>query len=412
MSPTSFQNKTVFFVPAWTDEYHDFISALKTDARYEVGKKENAPEYLLPYITKIYDKEKLFFEAELKNEFLPKLDIFAKKPIKSGRAHLDKLRISCFGTGCIFIELEVVYQGAIIDDICNFAFIFKCARFHIDKDSATNTLLETIDLLMPQMHKKPTVFFTSKSDMKKECKMFHQIRSEQPISTDELNKYLAHLRRGYNNNFSTSNIGEEHDMSFSPYAYDHWSGSQEGFANIFWVEKGAEKFINDYKPIHLDHYYRFMYLVLLNQRYAAIKCLEKIPVVGNSSKKESLELSKQISDLKTIYSFSVVSDDQLYQNIYTKMYSILDIDRLLSDIQDNEERMEILQKHDMLSAEKRTNRLIFGLSILSLFSVLIDSASYFDRFAKFQAFSNVISFAIPCAFVIWCILWHIYDKKK
>ena len=98
-----------------------------------------------------------------------------------------------------------------------------------------------------------------------------------------------------------------------------------------------------------------------------------------------------ISLLKTSFSFSIVSDDQLYQTVYSKMYMILGIDRLLADVRDNEEQIELLQNQERMNTEKITSVFLFGLSILSLFSVLVDAAGYFDRIPVLQSVSTALS---------------------
>ena len=118
------------------------------------------------------------------------------------------------------------------------------------------------------------------------------------------------------------------------------------------------------------------------------------------------------SSLKTIFSFSIVSDDQLYQTVYSKMYEIMGIDRLLSDIKDNEEQIEILQRHEMLKTEKITSAFLFGLSILSLFSVLVDAAGYFDRIPILQPISTVLSALCLVLIIALYIVWWIDNRNK
>ena len=155
-----------------------------------------------------------------------------------------------------------------------------------------------------------------------------------------------------------------------------------------------------------------MYLLLLNQRFSAIVFLGKISRLPSYTKKEKEKLNIGASNLKTVFSFSVVSDDQLYQTVYTKMYSILGIDRLLLDIHDNEEQFELLQNHEMLENEKMTSRFLFVLSLLSLFSVLADAAGYFDRIEILQSISTVLSAVCLAAVLFFCFAWWMRYRRK
>ena len=119
-----------------------------------------------------------------------------------------------------------------------------------------------------------------------------------------------------------------------------------------------------------------------------------------------------ISSLKTNFSFSIVSDDQLYQTVYSKMYSILGIDRLLADVHENEEQIELLQNNELLNTEKLTSVFLFGLSVLSLFSVLVDAAGYFDRISVLQPASTLLSALCLLSIIVFYIVWWIRYQKK
>jgi hypothetical protein len=204
------------------------------------------------------------------------------------------------------------------------------------------------------------------------------------------------------------------DMMFAPYDYDHWAGSQEGLVNIYHLtdNETTNNYLKKHKANQLSQNYRFMYLVLLNQRFSAIAFLEKIPKLRSYTRKERDAANLKISSLKTVFSFSIVSDDQLYQSIYSKMYSILGIDRLLEDIRDNEEQMQLLQNNELLAAEKMTSTFLFGLSVLSLFSVLVDAAGFFDRIPILQSASTILSALCLLAIIAVYIVWLIRYQKK
>ena len=155
-----------------------------------------------------------------------------------------------------------------------------------------------------------------------------------------------------------------------------------------------------------------MYLVLLNQRFSAISFLGKIPQLRSYTRKEREKMNFMISSLKTNFSFSIVSDDQLYQTVYSKMYSILGIDRLLADVHENEEQIELLQNNELLNTEKLTSVFLFGLSVLSLFSVLVDAAGYFDRISVLQPASTLLSALCLLSIIVFYIVWWIRYQKK
>ena len=130
------------------------------------------------------------------------------------------------------------------------------------------------------------------------------------------------------------------------------------------------------------------------------------------TRREKEKLNVKIFQLKTVFSFSVVSDDQLYQNLYSKMYGLLDIDRLLADIHDNEAQVETLQNHELLENEKMTSRFLFGLSLLSLFSVLVDAAGYFDRISILAKIATPLSFGCMLSIIVFYFVWWLRYRLK
>ncbi len=358
MSDVSFQSKSVFYAPVWTDDYAKFISAMKKDPRYVCLPKTDGPQYMLPYINSIYRKNSLFMQFELKTESLPRLYMFQEWCNLPLAPTLSGVKVSCFSTGCFFVELHVTYDGLTLDQIADFSFHFKNATKGEDDAAKLINALPTI--LPPHVECEP--FFTGAA-FKKECKIFHQICTGDKLPADDVKRHLIHLRRGYHRNFAIPQTSGEYDMIYEPYDYDHWAGSQEGFVNLFnyTEDERTNSFLIKYKPVHLSRDYSFMYLILLNQRFSAIRYLDKISQLDQYTRRQKEKLSTKVFRLKTVFSFSVVSDDQLYQNIYSKMYGLLDIDRLLADIHDNEDEVETIQNHELLENEKMTSRFLFNV---------------------------------------------------
>lgn len=100
------------------------------------------------------------------------------------------------------------------------------------------------------------------------------------------------------------------------------------------------------------------------------------------------------------------------QNVYSKMCGVLDIRNLLEDVIENEQQMELLQKAKHMKDDRIANKYLFGISMLSLFSALIDSASFFDRVDGIRPISTVLSFACVVVILVLCIIWSIKSVRK
>jgi hypothetical protein len=220
---------------------------------------------------------------------------------------------------------------------------------------------------------------------------------------------LMLLRRNYNTMFARENRAEssKYEMMYAPYAYDQWGGSQVALVNLV-RECGQEKsdrFLNELKPARLLADCRYMYLLLLNQRFSAIRYIEEIAESEGLSTKQVERLNGRIVKLKTSYSFRVISDDLIYQNVYSRMYQLLDIDNLLADLQDHEEQLALLQSTHTAKTERMASKFLFGISLLSLFSALIDAAGYFERFPRLQNAATWLSIGSVTVIVLLCIFW-------
>ena len=116
--------------------------------------------------------------------------------------------------------------------------------------------------------------------------------------------------------------------------------------------------------------------------------------------------------LKNAFSFNVISDDSIVQNIYSKMYTVLDIRNLLEDVIENEKQLEFLQKAKHINDDRLSNKYLLGISILSLFSALIDSASFFDRVNSIQPISTMLSLICVLSILALCIVWAVKSVRK
>ena len=406
------KNATVFYAPLWLGNYEKTLEVLKNDPRFLLMPKEEPPQYLMPYATNVYLDDNLYSAFLLKQEYLPELCMYGQQLGLETEPVLESVHISCFATGCAFAEFRVTYEGLSIEEIVDFVFRFKNATKTDSKNGYTLTMCAVLEDLLSGIEGME-MFFTG-SDFKKECRMFHQIFSQEVLDEETTQKHLRHLSRGYHNQFSMPRSDSDYDMEYHPYEYDHWAGSQEGLVNLYFHsgERTTDFFLDRFKPDQLARNYSFMYLLLLNQRFSAIKLICQITEFAYYTRVEKEDLNRRIVQLKTTFGFNIISDDQLYQNVYKRMYSLLDVDRLLEDIRDNEQHVELIQNYESLETEKMTSRFLFGLSLLSVFSVLIDAASYFDRIPFVKEMSTVLSLVCMIVIVMSYLIWWINYRRK
>ncbi len=412
----NFKNSTIFFIPVWFDNYRSFVGEMeKLPVWSKIPTEKIAPRYFLSYITQIVNRPDDFCAFALKDEAIPDIYMCEDKLSLSDTTTITQIRFSAFGTGVGFLEFRVEYGDLSFDEIANFAYKFKKAT---EQKAGTIPegkvcLYNAAKMLMPE-NTKAELFFTRSVSFKNECHCFHMLYADKDRYTkEELDRYLRLLRRSQSTSFDTCCHDDDYDMLFEPYTYDLWAGSQESLVSISTNagDSNSNFYIEHFKPGQLSIDYHFMYLMLLNQRYSAIQYISQIACASSMSTKEIEALNKRIVKLKTTFAFNVVSDDQLYQNIYVRLYKVFDIDRLLTDIQDNEAQMEILQNAESAKTEKMSSKFLGGISLLSLFSALIDAAAFFDRLPVISAISTGLSILCTVCIITLCVIWIKSSKK-
>lgn len=398
-----FVNTSFFLIPVWFDDFAAFTSALKTSGRW-IPVQEKRPSYLLAYVERLSENPEEFQSFWLNS--LPQTPIYMYEDYVAlpRTPELTGIRFSCFGTGVGFLEFRVRYQDLTPEQITNFSYRFKKASPVRVPDGKRNLYDTALSLMPPKT--EATLFFTGTAAFKRECLCYHMLYLD--AWTYNPNQ-LIRLRRSYSTDFTPPHTDSDYDMVYEPYAHEHWGGSQEGLAAIITPtgDPRTDRFYQTFKYEHLTIDYHFLYLLLLNQRYSAIAYISRIAQCKTQAEAEKLSL--RIATLRTGYSFNVISDDLLFQNIYTKLYKILDIHRLLQDLQEGETQTALLRSSESARREKWLANLLAALSGLTLFSALIDAASFFDRFPVLEAISTWLSIGAT-AFIVAALLL-LFRKK-
>lgn len=408
-------SKTIYFIPVWFDDF-DFFTAALSDSNLwnDAAAEKYTPRYLLNYATRIAQNSSLFRLFELKDLSSLNIYMFCEELQLENIPSIDQVRFSCFSTGVGFLEFWVSYEDMTPENIADFAYLFKKAAKMCGKKTANgkHALYDAAVSLMPESA-EAQLFFSATVPFKYECICFHFIHlDEQPGSDESVRDRLCRLSRSYNTKF-TSSFESDYDMIYRSGAGDCWGGSSEGLVNITYDFESSDSdyYLHNIKLSHLSVDYYFLYLLLLNQRFTAIQYINDIAKNFHKNPSDAEDLNKRIVELKAVFSFNVLSDDKIFQNVYSKMYSILEIEQLLADIVDNESQMQILQSANSAKVEKLSSKFLFGISLLSLFSALIDASSYFDRIRGLQSVSTILGFLCVCATVALCLFWLVREQK-
>lgn len=410
-------SKSVFFIPVWFDQFKPFTKAVSESTLWKpTDSKKVWACYLFRYASDINRNKDQFASFTLSDPSATRPYLFEdeinKKPV------LEEIRLSCFSTGVGFLEFWVSHPDFSVDEVTNFAYLFKKATSKCNKElpGGKRALYDAACNLLPK-DTKAILFFSASARFKYECNCLHFIHLDQDIpDPDTLKTTLFHLSRSYRSNMPVSSESV-YDMVYEAGSGDFWAGSSEGLANIVYdfqsdTDRNTDYYLHNLKLQRLQTDYYFMYLLLLNQKYASVEYIRMVSQSLGCSTKTVEAINWRIVQLKNTFSFNVISDDSIVQNVYSKMYSVLEIRNLLADVIENEKQMELLQEAKHMSDDRLSNKYLFGISILSLFSALIDSASFFDRVDGIRPVSTALSLVCVLAILVLCIIWAVRSVRK
>lgn len=410
-------SKSIFFLPVWFDQFKPFTQAVAENALWEVtDSKKVWAGYLFRYASDINRKKELFASFTLKDPSELNVYMFQEELHGENVPVIKEVRLSCFSTGVGFMEFWVSYSDMTVDEIANFSYMFKKATSKCKKElpNQQRALYDVACALLPK-ESRAILFFSASARFKYECNCFHFLHLDQEIpEPSTLQATLYRLSRSYRSNMPAA-AESAYDIMYEAGSGDYWSGCSEGLANIVYDDQHDEK--NDYylhslKLQRLQTDYYFMYLLLLNQKYSAVEYIKMVSHSLDVTTKDVEALNRRIVQLKNTFSFNVISDDSVVQNIYSKMFAVLEIRNLLEDVIENEKQMEFLQKAKHMKDDRLSNKYLFGISILSLFSALIDSASFFDRVEEVRPISTVLSLVCVLIILVLCIVWSVKSVQK
>ncbi|MBO7170790.1 MAG: hypothetical protein J6W28_06410 [Clostridia bacterium] len=414
----AFQNFSYYVLPlSYTDE-SAFQKGIEADPAWRpLSRDERCCNYLFDYVSRIIKSDDACRAYTLQNPKELPVYLFEKEAALSASPSIEAVSLYLFATGVAFLEYKISYGNLSPKEIVNFAYYFKGTR-RADKKSCERGDKESLYTVSHRLlggdGSNARLFFTNESHLKHQAFCFHAIKADYETDAQR-DRLLFLLKRSYTDSFAydESSDSGDYDMTYLPYDYMAFGGCQEGFAALCrdTDNENANYFLNEYFGKQLCEDYHYLYLILLNQRFSGIKYIAEIATTDDT--RELVEqVSRKIIHLKTRYSFHVVSDDYIYQNIYSKMYTILDIDKLFLDIEENSDRLSLVQSNENAETEKENGNFLMYISFLAVFSALIDLASYLDRMSVTALVSTLVSGVFVLFILGYAIVRRLRKKRK
>lgn len=454
MADYSFETQTYFFFPVKTEKPDELYRFLKTsddwkirevtDVPWETGEKQVhgslEPQYLMSYASALLKDDTKYCEWKYQKQQELHFPHFANRlkyrtescTTKSGekiegsgnRVSFKDVVLHVFGTNVCFLEVRVGYDGMTIDEICEFVYLFRSLRNDLEMsakylrfEEGEEAVIDIIRRILPFEKAQLELCFSNPSPVKSQAVIFTMVDAKHLPSlkgadVETLNKYRYRLAHGYNNDFeyvspenqsgyevlSNREFLQQYELLYNISSETYYGGSQDAVVCI-----SENPFPFQYSQLNVDM--RYSLLIMLNQRFASLRYISEL--AKNDHGEDICEkIYDNVIELKTKYSFRVISDDRVVQNVYYKLSSIFELDDLMRDIEEvNDKLIRVKQKNELERQEKSerfTNTLLFALSFLAVFSAWIDFSNYMEDFSSFKKYRLISLFVVPLsvAFII------------
>ena len=161
------------------------------------------------------------------------------------------------------------------------------------------------------------------------CDVLQLVCRELPQNRDS---HLVCLGRGYQCTGAAADgyiESSDHDLKFSSNKFSTWVGSPNTMTCILENENRFTRFTQ----ANIENDYLCLFLTLQNQRHTLLSMMTEMVNKKNNPHKLT-KLQDTLDMFKLAESFKTVSNEYTYQNIYEQMYDILDINKLVEDLND------------------------------------------------------------------------------
>ena len=430
-----FQNGSFFLFSIKQDNTEFFRNYLENDVRWRQENSIFITNYILRYASNLTnpDDKRLIKYSLAEPEKYPlylfensgKNSLYNRdRPASGNNPKLEGVNIYTFDSGVSFLEFHILYGKMDAEEIEEFIYKFRSLRFnetdkrikYPDNKYSAEKMIEKI--LDPEIA-KIELCFENPSNVKRQAYVYTALNVKEfcnDIPDEKLiRKWCYYISKGFPKFFDYSEnetVNEKYAMNLVCNGNTYWNGCQDGLVCLVTN-------INMYQYNRIINDYYYVYLLLLNQRFSMISYIEEISVAGDginvnengkqmNKRLEKLErLRNNIVSINTRYSFRVVSDDYYVQTVYSKMYDTLTIDDLMKDVEESYDQLNNIISLNRRKSERLTESLLTALSILAIFSSLVDLTGYLDRFVSPENMRGAqwISLAVNLLILAGGIIW-------
>jgi len=435
-----FENCSYFLLPVLVKDEARLLAFLKNSGEWRETTAYSALEtrYVLSYASRMTEPRdgRLRRFTYTQTESLPLYMFDARissEMEKYGKSWsgllpaLGEISLFVFGTGIAFLEFRLLYGKMPVEEIIEFVFLFRSLRNNESKDylqypDGTISFQTAAERMLDKDKSGTEICFSNSSEVKKQANIYTMLDMElcgmQESTEEEIDRCRYLLMHGFSMRFvyeghtvarnidggGDADMSTQYEMIYNAGGQSYWGGSQDGLVCL-----ARKPYAYQYE--HLTNDYRFLYLLLLDQRFASIAYISEFsePLTKLT---DIQRIHKKVADLKTRYAFRVVSDDHYNQTIYNRMYNVLELDNLIADLEDTKDQLNDVTQVEQNKHDRRFEGLLTALSLLAIFSALVDLSDYLDRFFTHTPKNSWISLVVNLSIICVALFLIFANRRK
>ena len=212
---------------------------------------------------------------------------------------------------------------------------------------------------------------------------------EVPDDPERISRDLFYLRNLYSEEYAWyPDPALEERQIFGTVGYVRWGVSAETAACLGIPELDPSGFLHRVFWGSIRNQYLFLYVYLLHQKYVLFQFLTDISTFSRHDLAALKLYKERLLEFNADYVFSRITDVPQYQLTYERIAEAFRLKELYADVDEPLKTLEELQsgkeKEEEEAREEVLNQALIMLSMLAIFSALVDSFDFIREF--FQAY--------------------------
>lgn len=299
---------------------------------------------------------------------------------------IDSIEMFLFSTDVCILAIKVVFDSDDPDYLINARYNLKYVSASRYKCSARSTHVSLMNIAKESIAEISAVFDTNffyyTNGRNEIAFIMSFIYQEQPLDND---KALYYLRNNLSLNYHLSDNGCENDLeNFSISENIHWGVTDQSVVCIGYHYENFD-FVEKVLFRNFQKEYKYMFVFLLHQKYVLYHFLMQIDTELKNNLDKLEDYKKKLSEFKTYFVFSRISEVIQYQTLYTKATKAFALESMYEDVNEplmmideimrnQDEKRKRMEQARLEESEKRQaareNKINLLLSLLSLLSIV------------------------------------------